>query len=101
MEYPDPSAITSWPAATVAIAVIICVAVVPSLFAYLNNQNIKQTREEIDATKRAVTEKNGGKSMPDRFDAIDAKLDRQELLVREVSERVTALEDNTRRRSPR
>lgn len=74
----DPTRITTGPQAAVMIVLIIAVLVVPSVLTYLGNLQTK-------AVARTLTENNGGSTVKDSLDRIEAG-------QLELTRRVTALE---------
>lgn len=98
-DVPSPIEVTTWPQVAALALFLAAFVVVPALFGYLQlraTKGAKQTAEaaaetaaaaEVNATKtlNAVTKKNGGNSMPDRFD-------KQDRYFAEVFDRLDKLE---------
>lgn len=82
---PSPIEVTTWPQVVALALFLAAFVVVPALFGYLQLKEAKTARgiakiaadtaaDSSDAAARtlaAVTQNNGGKSMPDRFDKQD------------------------------
>ncbi|HEY9418324.1 MAG TPA: hypothetical protein VIQ30_26475 [Pseudonocardia sp.] len=82
---PSPIEVTTWPQVAALALFLAAFVLVPALFGYLQLRATKEARTtakaaaevaasaEVNATKtlNAVTKKNGGHSMPDRFDKQD------------------------------
>lgn len=90
-QLPDPSGVTTWPQAVVFITIVAAVAVVPSMFAYLNARAVKSTKHEVETVVTSITENNGGASVKDRFDKLDRTL-------AQLDTRIAAVEDRRTRR---
>lgn len=93
----DLGLISTWPQAVVALAIIFAVAVAPALFTYLNNRIARETRDELGEVKRTLTEKNGGKSVIDRFDQLEQmvsdRLDESDARAKQIGKRVRRIEE--------
>lgn len=93
----DPSLISTWPQAAVVIVGIFAVAIAPAMFTYLNNKVARQTRDELGEVKRTLTEKNGGKSVIDRFDQLEQmvsdRLDESDARAKQIGKRVRRIEE--------
>lgn len=66
-EIPNPSDVATWPAAVVAVVLILAVLVVPSVLAFMGAQRSKR----IETT---LTANNGGGSVKDSLDRIETTL---------------------------
>lgn len=91
---PDPTAFESW-TAVAALAVMVAGGVAMRWLSVMKRENT-ETKEQVDKLVISVTKNNGGDSVKDRFDRIEAKLDQHlewsDAYVREQNERITALE---------
>lgn len=117
-DVPSPIEVTSWPQVAALALLLAAFVVVPAVIGYLQlkaTRGATRTAEtavataasaEENATKTlaAVTKKNGGNSMPDRFDKTDAyfaeifdRLDKIEGIPRavDVAGRPVELENGT------
>lgn len=77
--------VSSWPAAVVAVTLIVCVIALPSILTFLGNKRIKRV-------ETSITENNGGKSIKDYLDRLETKLDEHLVWSEEQAARVDALE---------
>lgn len=98
-DVPSPIEVTTWPQVVALALFLAAFVVVPALFGYLQLRATKEARStaesaaetaasaEVNATKTlaAVTQNNGGKSMPDRFD-------KQDRYFREIFDRLDKLD---------
>ena len=85
---PDPTQITSWPSALVTVVLLILVLGLPSVLTYLGN---RQTR----AVARTLDERNGGSSVRDSLDRIEAAQHATGRHLTVLADRVTVLETAT------
>lgn len=84
-DVPSPTDVTNWPQVAALALLLLAFVIVPAVIGYLQvraTKGVARTAEaavssaasaEVNATKtlNAVTKKNGGNSMPDRFDKQD------------------------------
>ena len=67
---PDPTSVATWPAAFVAMTLILSILVVPSVLSYLGNQRVKRVQETLQNT-------NGGSTVRDQLNRIEAQQQEQ------------------------
>ena len=82
---PDPTAINSWPSALVTIVLLCLVLGLPSVLTYLGNRRVK-------GLETTLTTNNGGSTVKDALDRIEARQKEHGDLLAAVEGRVTALE---------
>lgn len=79
----DPSTITNWPAALVAVVLILCVVALPSILTVMGNKRVQKI-------ETSITQNNGGKSVKDYLDRIEARQVAQEQRLDAVEAAVSA-----------
>lgn len=85
-ELPDPTGVTTWPAALVTIVMILALLVVPSVLTYLGNQRVK-------AVENTLTNTNGGSTVKDALNRIEGTLSDDVLpAIEDQAARIAALE---------
>jgi len=96
----DPNTVTlvtTWPQAVAFIALVVAVMVVPSVLAYLAARDAKvNTSRALDAAQAvhtSMTQNNGGSSVKDALDRIEAKQEEHSKGLSGLGERMTAVED--------
>lgn len=85
-ELPDPTGVTTWPAALVTVVMILALLVVPSVLTYLGNQRVKKV-------ENTLTNTNGGSTVKDALNRIEGTLADDVLpAIEDQATRIAALE---------
>ena len=85
---PDPTSIATWPAAFVAITLILSLLVVPSILTYLGNQRVRRVENTLQAT-------NGGSTVRDSLNRIEQQQRELASDVRTVQGDLTQVGEDT------
>ena len=76
---PDPGDVVSWPQASVAVAVVIVLGVVPAVGGWLAARSARDTTRQVRETTRrvesSINSTNGGHHAKDQWNRIESKLD--------------------------
>lgn len=91
-DIPDPSSVHDWPGALVAIVLIVCVLVVPSVLTFMNFKAQQRTHSSVREVRNTLQENNGGSSVRDYLDAIMRSLNTLKQGQTAMDKRITALE---------
>ncbi len=84
-QIPDPTSVTTWPSALVTVVLLVLVLGLPSVLAYLGT---KQTK----ALGRTLTETNGGSSVKDSLNRIEAGVAEHTAALADLTGRIETLE---------
>lgn len=79
--------VLTWPQAVVAVFVLLALVVWPGVLAWLNSKNSRSTTQDIKTT---LTKNNGGGSVKDALDRIEAHQKKTDERLAAIEERLPA-----------